>query len=286
MDTNDLKGSRGILAVVALTVITVGLFVALLDLNGNVSPGISPIYNALAFLQAPNSLSMWVYDWRGFDTLIETGVIYVGAIVSVMVIGRGVVRMTADEGQPPVVSPPLLLKTESLPIILKYFALPTAILLTAYGIMIVTGVATSGGGGFQCGVIISSAYLLSIIMFGKKNPMNFTKKFLVAIGSFGWALYALLGLPGFIATQYWQYNVGTDLWNLVPSLWSTVFGDPFRLAISLQEGTFYSSAGIVPLINLGEVFNVIGAIGLIFFAFIYGWSDAASDQAEKGGSGQ
>jgi multisubunit Na+/H+ antiporter MnhB subunit len=286
MDMNDLKGSRGILAVVALTVITVGLFAALFDLNGNVSPGISPIYNALAFLQAPNSLSMWVYDWRGFDTLIETGVIYVGAIVSVMVIGRGVVRMTTDEGQPPVVSPPLLLKTESLPIILKYFALPTAILLTAYGIMIVTGVATSGGGGFQCGVIISSAYLLSVIMFGKNNPMNFTKKFLVAIGSFGWALYALLGLPGFITTGYWQYNVGTNLWNLVPSVWSSIFGDPFRLILTLQEGTFYSSAGIVPLINLGEAFNVIGAIGLIFFAFIYGWNDATSDQAEKGGNKQ
>jgi multisubunit Na+/H+ antiporter MnhB subunit len=286
MDMNDLKGSRGILAVVALVVITVGLFTALFDLNGNVSPGISPIYNALAFLQAPNSLSMWVYDWRGFDTLIETGVIYVGAIVSVMVIGRGVVKMTANEGEPPVVSPPLSLKTESLPIILKYFALPTAILLTAYGIMIVTGVATSGGGGFQCGVIIASAYLLSVIMFGKNNPMNFTKKFLVAIGSLGWALYALLGLPGFIMTQYWQYNVGTDLWNLVPGIWSTIFGDPFRLALTLQEGTFYSTSGIVPLINLGEALNVIGAIGLIFFAFIYGWSDATSDQPEKGGSKQ
>lgn len=286
MDTHDLRGGRGILAVVALAVISVGLFAALFDLNGNVRAGISPIYNVLAFLQAPNSLSMWVYDWRGFDTLIETGVIYVGAVVSVMVIGRGMVRMTADEGHPPVTSPPLSLKTESLPIILKYFALPTAILITAYGIMVVTGVATSGGGGFQCGVIISSAYLLSVIMFGKNNPMNFTKKFLVAIGSFGWALYALLGLPGFIATGYWQYNVGTDLWNLVPAVWSSVFGDPFRLTLTLQEGTFFSSAGIVPLINLGEAFNVIGAIGIIFFTFIYGWSDAAGDQTEKGGERQ
>jgi multisubunit Na+/H+ antiporter MnhB subunit len=286
MDMNDLKGGRGIIAVMALAIITVGLFAALFDLNGNVRSGISPIYNALAFLQAPNSLSMWVYDWRGFDTLIETGVIYVGAVVSVMVIGRGVVRMAADEGQPPIVSTPLQLKTESIPVILKYFAFPTAILLTAYGIMVVTGVATSGGGGFQCGVIISSAYLLSVIMFGKHSPMNFTKKFLVAMGSFGWALYALLGLPGFITTQYWQYNVGTDLWGLVPSIWSSVFGDPFRLTLTLQEGTFYSSAGIVPLINLGEAFNVIGAIGLIFFAFIYGWNDAISDQPVKEGDGK
>jgi len=150
----------------------------------------------------------------------------------------------------------------------------------------VTGVATSGGGGFQCGVIISSAYLLSVIMFGKHNPMNLNRKFLVAIGSFGWALYALLGLPGYLTTGYWQYNVGTDLWGLVSSAWTSVFGDPFRLALTLQEGTFYSTSGIVPLINLGEAFNVIGAIGLIFFAFIYGWSDAVSEPAVKEGDGK
>jgi energy-converting hydrogenase B subunit H len=283
MDTQDLKGTRGILAIVALLVIAVGLFASLFELNGAVSRGISPIYNALAFLQAPNSLAMWVYDWRGFDTLIETGVIYVGAVVSVMVIGRGIVRMTANEGEPPMVTPSLQLKTDSLPIILKYFALPTAILLTAYGIMVVTGVATSGGGGFQCGVIISSAYLFSVILFGKKNPMNFTKKFLITIGSAGLALYVLLGLPGFITTGFWQYNIGTDLWGLVAPVWSNIFGDPFRLTLSLQEGTFYSTSGLATLTSLAEAFNVIGAIGIIFLAFIYGWSDAAGSPANDGG---
>lgn len=283
MEMRELKGGRGLLAAVALLVIAVGLFASLLELNGNVRPGISPIYNALAFLQAPNSLAMWVYDWRGFDTLIETVVIYVGAVVSVMAIGRGIVRMSAADGEPPVTVPPLQLKTESLPIILKYFALPAAILLTAYGIMVVTGVATSGGGGFQCGVIISSAYLFSVIIFGRNNPMNFTKRFLLVLGSAGLALYVLLGLPGFLVTQYWQYNVGTDLWNLAPPIWSSIFGDPFRLALNLQEGTFYSTSGLANLISLSEAFNVIGAIGLIFLAFIYGWSDATSDQRKEGG---
>jgi hypothetical protein len=29
----------------------------------------------------------------------------------------------------------------------------------------------------------------------------------------------------------------------------------------------------VPLINIGEAFNVIGAIGLIFLVFAYGYTD-------------
>jgi multisubunit Na+/H+ antiporter MnhB subunit len=226
---------------------------------------------------------MWVYDWRGFDTLIETAVIYVGAVVSVMVIGRGIVRMSAAGGESPMVSPPLLLKTDSLPIILKYFALPTAILITAYGIMVVTGVATSGGGGFQCGVIISSAYLFSVILFGKNNPMSFSKRFFLVMGSSGLALYVLLGIPGFLTTGFWQYNIGTDLWGLVAPVWSNVFGDPFMLALSFEEGVIYATSGTATLTSLAEAFNVIGAIGIIFLAFIYGWSDAVGNGAAEGG---
>jgi multisubunit Na+/H+ antiporter MnhB subunit len=280
MDMKEMRGSRGVLAAVALLIIFIGVTVAFVQLNGNVARGISPEYNRLAHLQQPNSLSAWVYDWRGFDTLIETGVIYVGAIVSVLVIGRGLVRMKQVEGEEPVPQTSLDLKVGSVNAILKYFIFPVVILLAAYGILIVTGAATSGGGGFQCGVVVASAYLIGIVFFGKKNPLNFRQKFLIAIGGFGWALYALLGLPGYLVTGYWQYNVGTDLWSSVagfpgqiPGILHTIFGDPFRLALVLKEGTFYSTAGIVPLINIGEAFNVIGAICLIFLVFIYGWSD-------------
>ena len=283
MDPSELRGRRGILAAVALFIIFVGMMSSLVKLSGNVNPGISSVYNILAFLVAPNNLSTWVYDWRGFDTLLETGVIYVGAVVSVMVIGRGMVRMRCRQGEPPVQSPPLEYKTESLTVILKYFGLPTAILLMSYGILVVTGASTSGGGGFQCGVIVASAYLLTTIFYGKKNPINFGKRFLVGIGSAGWAGYALCGIPGFLTTGYWQYNVGADVWNLVAPIYHTIFGDPFRLSLVLQEGVFNSTPGIIPLINIGEAFNVIGAICLIFFAFIYGWSDSPADQDTEGG---
>lgn len=286
MEMKELRGNRGVLAAVALLIIFIGVTVAFVQLSGNVARGISPEYNKLAYLQQPNSLSAWVYDWRGFDTLIETGVIYVGAVVSVLVIGRGLVRMKQVEGEEPVPQTSLDLKVGSVNAILKYFVLPAVILLVAYGILIVTGAATSGGGGFQCGVIIASAYLIAVVFFGKKNPLNFRRKFIIAIGSFGWALYALLGLPGYLVTNYWQYNVGTDLWSSVtgfpaqiPTILHTIFGDPYRLALVLKEGTFYSTAGIVPLINIGEAFNVIGAICLIFFVFLYGWSDTEEANA-------
>lgn len=282
MDPRELRGRRGVLAVIALLIISFGLFSSLEKLTGNVNPGISRIYNILAYLVAPNNLATWVYDWRGFDTLIETGVIYVGAVVSALVIGRGVVQMRHYSEEPPVTSPPLEYKTESLTIILRYLGLPAAILLLSYGIMVVTGSSTSGGGGFQCGVIMTSAYLLAAIFYGKDNPIRFGKRFLVGIGAVGLGGYALLGLPGFLATGYWQYNIGTDVWGLVSPILHSLFGDPFRLSLTLQEGVFYSTPGIVPLINIAEAFNVVGAIGLIYFAFLYGWSEPIEEE-KKGG---
>jgi energy-converting hydrogenase B subunit H len=282
MDPSELRGKRGIIAVIALLIIGVGLMSSLEKLAGNVNPGISRIYNILAYLVAPNNLSTWVYDWRGFDTLIETAVIYVGAVVSALVIGRGVVQMKNYSEEAPVSSPPLEYRTESLTVILRLFGLPAAILLLSYGIMVVTGSSTSGGGGFQCGVIMTSAYLLAAIFYGKENPIRFGKRFLVGIGAVGLGGYALLGLPGFLTSGYWQYNVGADVWNLVSPTLHSIFGDPFRLALHLQEGVFYSTPGIIPLINIAEAFNVIGAIGLIYFAFLYGWSEQPEDQ-EKGG---
>jgi multisubunit Na+/H+ antiporter MnhB subunit len=269
----ELKGKRGIIALIALVIITIGLLSSLEKLTGRVNPGISVVYNALAYLVAPNNLATWVYDWRGFDTLLETAVIYVGGLVSALAIGRGVVQMKKCKQESPVTSKPLEFRTESLTVILKYLGIPAAILLLSYGIMVVTGSSTSGGGGFQCGVIMTSAYLLAAIFYGKNNPIKFGKRFIIGIGAIGLGGYALLGLPGYLVTGYWQYNIGADVWRLVPSILHTIFGDPFRLSLILKEGVFYSTPGIIPLINIAEAFNVIGAIGLIYFAFLYGWSD-------------
>ncbi|MCQ5377790.1 MAG: hypothetical protein NO516_07060, partial [Candidatus Methanomethylicia archaeon] len=189
------------------------------------------------------------------------------------------VRIQGIKTEDPAPQKELDVKPGTISVILKYFGLPVLMLTVAYGLLVVTSATTSGGGGFQCGVIISSAYLLGIALYGKKNPLQLGKKFLIGLGSIGWATYALLGLPGYLTTGYWQYNVGADLWSgmsgftAVPEAIRSAFGDPFRLALVLQEGTFESSAGLVPLMNIGEAFNVIGALGLIFLVFVYGWSE-------------
>ena len=66
MDTKDLRGGRGILAVVALVVITVGLFTALFDLNdhftheqaGAADPGLEYFYPIKALAEMDNACRM------------------------------------------------------------------------------------------------------------------------------------------------------------------------------------------------------------------------------------
>ena len=278
-----IRGVRPIAAAIAVAVIAAALSLGLVKLSGNVKPGVSAVYNSLAYLVAPNNLATWVYDWRGFDTLIESVVIYVGAFVAVLALGRGVVKLKqfqeAEQYESSRSLPILDFPLEELCIILKLFGVPTAILVMTYAIFIVTGSSTSGGGGFQCGVILSSAYLLAALLYGRQGtPIKFTPRFMVGLACAGLAGYTLLGFPGLVTTGYFLYNVGADVWKIAPPIVKAIFGNPWALKLTLAEGTFISSPGIIPLINISEAFNVIGALTLLYFAFLYGWTEEGSER--------
>ncbi len=277
-----IRGARPVLAAVAVAVIAASLSIGLLKLSGNVKPGVSAVYNSLAYLVAPNNLATWVYDWRGFDTLIESVVIYVGAFVAVLTLGRGVVKLRQFQEVEQYESrslPILDFPVDELCVILRLFGVPTAILVITYAIFVVTGSSTSGGGGFQCGVILSSAYLLAALLYGRKeNPIQFSPCFMIGLACAGLAGYTLLGFPGLASTGYFLYNVGADVWHIAPAILKAIFGDPWALKIVLAEGTFISSPGLIPLINVSEAFNVIGALTLLYFAFLYGWTEEGSKE--------
>jgi len=274
----DIKALRGIIAVVAIGIVAAAVSIALVNMTGKVNPGVSQLYNSLAYLVAPNNLATWVYDWRGFDTLIESLVIYVGSFGSVLALGRGIVKLkeySEKETYEGAAEPrPLDTSEVSLPVILRLFGVPAAILVTAYAIFVVTGSSTSGGGGFQCGVILSSAYLLAAILYGRKYmPLKFTPRFMVGLACAGMAGYTLLGFPGLVTTGYFLYNVGADVWKIAPPIVKAIFGLPWMLKLELAEGVFFSSPGTIPPINVSEAFNVAGCLILLFFAFLYGWSE-------------
>lgn len=277
-----IRGARPVLAAIAVAIIAAALSLGLVKLSGNVKPGVSAVYNSLAYLVAPNNLATWVYDWRGFDTLMESVVIYVGAFVAVLALGRGVVKLRQFQEVEQYESrslPILDFPVEELSMILRLFGVPTALLIMVYAIYVVTGSSTSGGGGFQCGVILSSAYLLAALLYGRKgSPIQFSPRFMVGLACAGLAGYILLGFPGLASTGYFLYNVGADVWHIAPAILKTIFGDPWALKLALAEGTFISSPGIIPLINVSEAFNVIGALTLLYFAFLYGWAEEGSKQ--------
>jgi len=295
------------MATAGLIVIALALVSALTavgDVDVSVRRGVSTGYNYLARTLAPNNTANWVYDYRSFDTCLESMIIYLGCFVSILALGRGIIKMRGYRESERYEEDTLLPKEaeDTRPtLILRYFGLPAAMLTTAYGIYVVTGGHMSGGGGFQSGVIISTAFLLACLVYGRKeNPFRFTRRFLVKLASIGMAGYALLTVPGLILTGYALYNVGANIWggpyvqglvtaesfpagqdpsarmNLYPApLVQTIFGGPWVLQLHLNEAPydFFITPGTVPYINLAEGFNVTGAISLIILVFLLGWRE-------------
>jgi len=310
-DFERYRDLRLMMAAAGLVVIAIALATALMsvgDVNVAVRRGVSTGYNYLVRTLAPNNTANWVYDYRGFDTCLESMIIYLGAFASVLTLGRGIIKMRGyreREGYEKEALLPREAEDTKPTLILRYFGLPAAMLTTAYGIYVVTGGHMSGGGGFQSGVIISTAFLLACLVYGRKeNPFRFRRAFLVKLASVGMAGYALLAVPGLILTGYALYNVGANIWggpyiqglgvtysfpagpanpyppdpgvsmSLYP-LVQAVVGGPWILHLWLSEvpSDLYITPGTVPYINLAEGFNVTGAISLIILVFLLGWRE-------------
>ena len=87
---------RLIMATAGLVVIAIALISALTavgDVDITIRRGVSTGYNYLTRTLAPNNTANWVYDWRGFDTCLESMIIYLGCFASLLTLGRGIIRM-------------------------------------------------------------------------------------------------------------------------------------------------------------------------------------------------
>lgn len=86
-------GLRNIIAALALTVFGVTLFEAIYGFKQILYPGISYLYNWVGPHIAPNMVTNVVFDWRGYDTLGEALILVTAVVITLMIFGRGKVRL-------------------------------------------------------------------------------------------------------------------------------------------------------------------------------------------------
>ncbi|MCL2157176.1 MAG: cation:proton antiporter, partial [Methanobrevibacter sp.] len=111
--------------------------------------------------------------------------------------------------------------------ILKLFALPVSFIIICLGVLTILGGHITPGGGFQGGAMIAAAVILCVIVYGvKDSPIKFSHGFISAIESIGALGYVFLGLAGLLFSGFFLYNIGSDIYNIVPQIIVNIFHYP------------------------------------------------------------
>jgi len=193
--------------------------------------------HAVSQRRGTNSVVDVAFDYRAIDTLAEELMIFVAAVGAAVLLAHA--RDESDEGQAADLE---ALRAPSTSDLLRTFGPGLAAVAIVLGVYIVTHGHLSPGGGFQGGVILSTALVL-VFVAGRTLAAARTRPLapLEVAEAVGAAGFALIGLGGLV--------------------FASVFFENF-----LPLGTKGSllSAGTIPLSNVAVGIEVAGAFALVF----------------------
>ncbi len=91
------EGIRGLIIASSLAFFGITLFDAIVNLHKILNPAINYIYNYVGTKIAPNMVTVVIFDWRGYDTLGEALILVTAVIVTLLVFGRGKVKIGVNK---------------------------------------------------------------------------------------------------------------------------------------------------------------------------------------------
>lgn len=143
-------------------------------------------------------------------------------------------------------------------IILKLFVFPISLIIICLGINTILGGHITPGGGFQGGAMIAGGLIFCIITYGLiKSPFKLSHNFLAGMESAGALGYVFLGLAGLFTSGFFLYNLGVDLYGIVPQTIQTIFNYPDP-----------TNAGIIPYLNYVVGIKVLVGLSAVVIAFL------------------
>lgn len=143
-------------------------------------------------------------------------------------------------------------------IILKLFVFPISLIIICLGINTILGGHITPGGGFQGGAMIAGGLIFCIIVYGlSKSPFKLTHNFMASMESAGALGYVFLGLAGLFFSGFYLYNLGVDLYGIVPAAIQTIFNYPDP-----------TNAGIIPYLNYVVGIKVLVGLSAVVIAFL------------------
>jgi len=207
MDKKNKKTAAGLVVlilIVALFGLKVGSWLPVIgDHNSPANAYLSPYYilHAEDQTHSPNIVTAVLADYRGFDTLFETCVLFLSGVAALMVLSTKV----KVEKEPK----PLDRQETSFSgtVLDASFRLVVPVIMI-YGIYVLFHGEVSLGGGFQAGALLACAYLIDRIVPSFKNRFGYAKEeFLLILSGIGVFIYAFTGLlPMLFGGNFLEYE--------------------------------------------------------------------------------
>lgn len=150
--------------------------------------------------ESPNLVTGVLADYRGFDTFLETTVMFLAGFAVAMVLSNWL-RKRWD--------PVIFQATESFGGMDVKVTMPFAILfLLLYAAYVLFHGEVSLGGGFQAGALIALAFILySLIANLELKDFMLTQHFSICVGAVGVMIYGCTGLlPLFFGGKFLEYS--------------------------------------------------------------------------------
>ena len=216
MDKKTKKTAAGLALVIALTLIgglKVGSFLPVIGSHSspaNLYLSNYYILNAQMHTHAANIVTAVLADYRGFDTLFETCVLFLSGIATMMVLStKERVKPKAKKNLPDGAKSvhPDHIASYGGTVLQASFRLIVPVVML-YGIYVLFHGELSLGGGFQAGALIACAYLLDRIMPSfETRIVEVREEKMVIVAGLGVFVYAFTGiLPMLSGGNFLEYS--------------------------------------------------------------------------------
>ncbi len=178
-----------------------------------------------------NLITAVLYDYRAFDSLGESTVIF-GAVSGIVLILSRKMLPVSSRGLSFIVK-------RTLGIITPFIAL--------FSIYVITHGHLTPGGGFQGGVIFAAISIIFSIVYGSAfDYRRYSPQMKTAFETVGALTFLGLGIAGIFMEGYFLHNLGF---------------------LTAETGTLIS-AGSIPYINMGVGLKVGAGLAIIFYSMI------------------
>lgn len=231
MTKKILRRIFGITLCIVVMIIGVGIsefLPAIGDPKAPANTHVSPIYieKGVEETHSPNLVTAVLADYRAFDTLLETTVLFAAGLCVVMVIGAAVKsakgqgeagwdagskaakaagRSEGDAGRE--FDSKAHLNTKKIGADIEVIIPLLVPLIILYGIYVLFHGEISLGGGFQAGALMAIAYILINYMGTRRKAYRMNTQTALILSALGVFIYVIIGLlPIFFGGNFLEYE--------------------------------------------------------------------------------